>query len=85
MNYSLNFLKINRANLFGRKKPHGHIGCKSFPQTKLAYFLKWTQVDPRPLEKAEPISKFVVWVKDSFFHKFEGADFKYDNSLLSKV
>ena len=37
---------------------------------------------PGPWEKAEPIPKFTVWFKNSFLKKFEGADFKYDNSFL---
>ena len=29
--------------------------------------------------KKDPISKFTVWVKNSFFYKLEGVYFKYDN------
>ena len=39
------------------------------------------KVDPGPLEKVDPISKFTVLVKD-IFDKSKGADFKYDNSFL---
>ena len=39
------------------------------------------KVDPGPLEKVDPISKFTVLVKD-IFDKSKGADFKYDNSFF---
>ena len=37
------------------------------------------KVDPGPLEKVDLMPKFTILVKNSFFDKFEGADFKYNN------
>ena len=39
-------------------------------------------MDPGPLEKADHIPKIAARVKNSFFDKFEGTDFKHDNSFL---
>ena len=53
------------------------------------YFIKrietriWTfgASGPRLLEKADPTPKLIVWVKKVVFDKFEGVDFKYENSF----
>ena len=40
------------------------------------------KVDPGPLEKVDLMPKFTILVKNSFFDKFEGADFKYNNVVF---
>ena len=54
----------------------------------MPYFTKRTRTrplkkaEPGCLEKADPILKFTVGVKNRFFDNFEGADLKHDNSFL---
>ena len=40
------------------------------------------KVDPGPLEKVDLMPKFTILVKNLFFDKFEGADFKYNNVVF---